>query len=249
MRILKLFICFSFLSITATRAQLVDGVVEYVPELNNVLKSVVDKQKDNMAKSKVLKMEQMLIDASKQITYKCEFSGSISKFSLVGGMALDDKGDLKNHLLNLAILYTGRGKYYTNLQTGQQLTIKNNYGQDYNILGSIEKRPWELTKTTKKIGNFTCYKATYIKKLPKRNYTVVAWYTPQIPLPFGPLDHGGNLPGLILELHLPMASYYAKSVTLNPKNQPQITWPTNIHTISKEKYRQQGEVVLKAIKN
>lgn len=62
---------------------------------------------------------------------------------------------------------------------------------------------WNLTNETKEIGGYKCYKATYtyIQKWRGREFPwkVVAWYSPEIPLPYGPIRYSG-LPGLILEL-------------------------------------------------
>ncbi len=62
-----------------------------------------------------------------------------------------------------------------------------------------EKKPtidWQLKKETKKIGNLVAHKAT--GKFRGREYT--AWYTLEIPLPYGPWKLQG-LPGLILEAY------------------------------------------------
>ena len=62
-----------------------------------------------------------------------------------------------------------------------------------------EKKPeikWQLEKETKKIGNFKTHKAT--TKFRGRLYT--AWYTLEVPLPYGPWKLQG-LPGLILEAY------------------------------------------------
>lgn len=62
-----------------------------------------------------------------------------------------------------------------------------------------EKRPiidWKLQSETKKIGNFEAHKA--IGKFRGRLYT--AWYTMDIPLPYGPWKLQG-LPGIILEAY------------------------------------------------
>ncbi len=67
-----------------------------------------------------------------------------------------------------------------------------------------EKRDyiWVLTKETKVIDGYTCYKATttyiYETKIPEE-ITVTAWYCPTIPFQTGPNGYFG-LPGLIMEL-------------------------------------------------
>ena len=55
---------------------------------------------------------------------------------------------------------------------------------------------WQLTTESKKIGVYTVQKATAAFR--GRNYT--AWFTTQIPLPYGPWKLSG-LPGLILEAY------------------------------------------------
>lgn len=55
---------------------------------------------------------------------------------------------------------------------------------------------WELHQETKQIGNFSCQKATI--KFRGRNY--IAWFTNDIPVPFGPWKFQG-LSGLILEVY------------------------------------------------
>lgn len=62
-----------------------------------------------------------------------------------------------------------------------------------------EKRPvidWNLEQETKKIGEFKAHRATTTFR--GRSYT--AWYTLEVPLPYGPWKLQG-LPGLILEAY------------------------------------------------
>lgn len=67
-----------------------------------------------------------------------------------------------------------------------------------NAIYAKEKRPnlnWKFVNETKKISKFNCKKATTTFR--GRNY--VAWYTQDIPLPYGPWKIQG-LPGMILEV-------------------------------------------------
>lgn len=68
---------------------------------------------------------------------------------------------------------------------------------------------WNLQNETKTIGKFTCHKATS----QFRGRTYIAWYTPEIPLPYGPWKLQG-LPGLILEAYDSSEEvyYYFKSI-------------------------------------
>jgi GLPGLI family protein len=55
---------------------------------------------------------------------------------------------------------------------------------------------WNITDSTKKIGKYVCTKAT--AHFRGRHYT--AWFTPKIPVPYGPWKLAG-LPRLILQAH------------------------------------------------
>lgn len=74
----------------------------------------------------------------------------------------------------------------------------------------LSKIKWEISKEQKKIGNFTCTKATTTF----RGRVFIAWFTNEIPLPFGPWKLQG-LPGLILEAHDPKKEiyFYFKNLT------------------------------------
>lgn len=71
-----------------------------------------------------------------------------------------------------------------------------NQWKNYYVAEKTPKIEWELEKETKKIGKFTANKATGVF----RGRTYTAWYTLEIPLPYGPWKLQG-LPGLILEAY------------------------------------------------
>ncbi len=65
---------------------------------------------------------------------------------------------------------------------------------EYTVEDNWIKIQWEIRDDKRKIGNFICKKA--IGDFRGRRY--IAWYTEEIPLPYGPFKLYG-LPGLILE--------------------------------------------------
>lgn len=68
--------------------------------------------------------------------------------------------------------------------------------QIYLIKEKAPDIPWNITDSTKKLGNYRAIKAT--AHFRGRDYT--AWFTPEIPVPYGPWKLLG-LPGLILQAY------------------------------------------------
>jgi len=72
---------------------------------------------------------------------------------------------------------------------------------------------WKLLGATKKIGDFNCQNAS----IEFRGRTFIAWFTIDIPVPFGPYKFKG-LPGLILEINDSEKLWYMKAIKINLKN-------------------------------
>jgi GLPGLI family protein len=77
---------------------------------------------------------------------------------------------------------------------------------------------WKLTKESKIILGYTCYKATSfdVEEGKATNKKVTAWYCPNIPVPFGPNNYTG-LPGLVLELENVNCTFTATTIDLKAK--------------------------------
>lgn len=80
---------------------------------------------------------------------------------------------------------------------------------------------WKIEKETKKIGNFSCKKAT--ASFRGRNY--IAWFATDISLPYGPWKLNG-LPGLILEAYDTNKTvyWYFKSVEYPSKSKEMVKY-------------------------
>lgn len=154
------------------------------------------------------------------------------------------------------------GVEYKNTADKRFLTSKESFGKQFLIENSAEMPAWEMGSETKNIGNYTCYKATYVKKVtetfrmrpprpggedkeedkkdePKepKEITVTAWYTPQIPVSTGPEKYWG-LPGLILELNEGNSTILCTEVVLNSKDKVTIKEPTKGKKVTEKEYRE-----------
>lgn len=96
-------------------------------------------------------------------------------------------------------------------------------GNIYYIKEITPKIEWKISRDSKEIGKFTCKKATTFFR--GRQYT--AWFTNEIPVPFGPWKLQG-LPGLILEAYdtEKYVHWYFKNVEYPSKTKEAIKYLT-----------------------
>lgn len=92
----------------------------------------------------------------------------------------------------------GRGdsEYYTNLEKGLAVNKTEFLGRTFLVDGG-EKIEWKVTGEMEMIAGYQCMKATFMQD----TIPVVAWFTPQIPISFGPGRYAG-LPGLVLSVDI-----------------------------------------------
>lgn len=83
---------------------------------------------------------------------------------------------------------------------------------------SVKNLQWVLTKESKVINGYPCFKATatysFISHKGNATKNIVAWYAPGIAVHYGPKNYVG-LPGLIVELAEGPFLYQMKSITFN----------------------------------
>ena len=145
--------------------------------------------------------------------------------------------------LNLILMEMGfdRGLYYMNYETNKHLRQVNLSSDLFLIESKIESQKWKKTDETKQIGKYTCFKATtkVLEETVSKGTVekeVVAWFTPEIPISFGPAGFGG-LPGLILEIQKGQFILYSEKISLNA-NTEKIKVPKRGIKVSEEEFRE-----------
>ncbi|MEM1339591.1 MAG: GLPGLI family protein [Bacteroidota bacterium] len=175
------------------------------------------KYKPNMLENNDVGLNGIFNELDKQaenISFSLIFKGFESFFEVEGSM----ENDYAPIAMSYANAIISKGKYYTNLQENEVVREFETLGEKFLISSEISiSSDWVLTKETKKIGNFLCFKAlkqkTIENSIKKTDFEIIAWYTPELPVRFGPRDYNG-LPGLILELTDTHFTFYVEKVQI-----------------------------------
>ena len=156
----------------------------------------------------------------------------------------------------------GQGSIYKNTKDKKMIEDVEQFSKRFLVTEDMEQSQWEMGIETKKIGQYTCYKATLVKedknidwgsifsrrgnkkkdstnakenKPVKKMLTVTAWYTPQIPVSTGPDTYYG-LPGLILELNAGRTTMLCTEVAINTQETLEIEAPNKGKEVSRDEY-------------
>lgn len=122
---------------------------------------------------------------------------------------------------------------YKEMNKEMMLTKQEFMGRAFLIDSPFENHNWKISGESKKILDYNCIKAT----LQDTSKTVVAWFTPQIPVSNGPGSYH-KLPGMILELDINEGkrTLLAEKVTLTPNEKGTITKPKKGKKVSRAEY-------------
>lgn len=136
-----------------------------------------------------------------------------------------------------------RDRIYKNTKEKRYSSARDLFGKPFLIKDELKATDWKLTKETKQIGQYTCYKAIYDRQqeffqsvtinheeeknteATTKTITVEAWYTPDIPVSHGPEMYWG-LPGLIMEVKNGNSTLICTEVVLNSKDKVEINEPS-----------------------
>ena len=161
---------------------------------------------------------------------------------------------------SISMKMSGGGKKYLNTKEKVSLEEDEIFGKAFLIQEPLVQPEWKLVNESKKIGQYTCFKAELtvpVTELQKQNYqeflkreekkpalfkmdepkdrVITAWYTPEIPVSFGPANYWG-LPGLILEINEERTVILCSKVVLNSKTKLKIKKPSEGDKVSKKEF-------------
>ncbi|WP_299431847.1 GLPGLI family protein [uncultured Aquimarina sp.] len=148
---------------------------------------------------------------------------------------------------------------YKNSKEERFVAQRDLFSKMFLVKDTLRNYNWKLENETKKIGNYTCYKATSKQTIrqsqnisinndqedeenfKEEEIVITAWYAPEIPVNNGPATFWG-LPGLIMEVNDGLQNILCNKIVLNPKKKVEITEPTKGKVITESKF---GEIMQK----
>jgi len=173
----------------------------------------------------------------------------------------------------ISVSFSGGGKKYLNLKDKKSRVEEEIFGKEFLIVEPLEKPDWKLLNETKKIGEYNCFKAELLIQVTEKqkeeykeflkkeevkpalfkmdepkDKTIVAWYTPEIPVSFGPNNYWG-LPGLILEINEDDTIILCSKVALNTKEKSKIKVPNTGDKVTQKQFDEIQKKKMDSMKN
>lgn len=146
------------------------------------------------------------------LTYSLRFTKDQSIYQMEKGMGIDD-----DRQLEAASIVAGKGVYF--YENNGNLIIQKEFAGDlFLVEPDSAEFGWKILDERKMIGEFECIKAIGVNKgFDNKESTVIAWFSPQINIPYGPKEYFG-LPGLILEVEDKGIIYYCSSISFREQH-------------------------------
>lgn len=212
-------------------AQNISGIITYNHSITPISKKILDSIAKNSKNKnpRFQKMTREIFSNTPDVKSFLEFNNEQSLYKVE-----DKMENYNNKMPNINRIFAGSDNiYYKNTKT-KEYFYESNLGEL--LLIGIKPKKWQITQETKKLGNYTCYKAIDIESKNKK-MKPIAWFTPEIPISFGPLDFNG-LPGLVLQVELANRIINATNIVLNPKEDIKIEKPVKGKKITAEENQQ-----------
>jgi len=191
---MKYLLTLTLFMITSTVFSQTSAVCTYRVVRND--KNIKINKEDNELQVKSKTMLNKALEITEKFSYTLVFNKNESLYQIEDFLPIDGAN---NNLFNIARAFGGKGIFYQNKENNLVLEQSSVMANNFLITSDLFS-DWKITKETKKINGFLCYKAVRkCETCPSRESESV-WFTADIPVPFGTLGYGG-LPGLIMEIN------------------------------------------------
>jgi len=260
--ILKASFVFLFLSANAVNAQNFNGTAVYESKTKT---DGIDVTSNDMTDDMKKEMNEKVAKAFEK-TYILNFNKFESFYFQEEKLEAPSPGTNKGFTFKVS---GSDKKIYKNSKEKIELSEEEFFGKEFLVQDSLPNWNWKLESETKKIGNYTCHKATFmipVSEEDKKEFEnlkkdkndgktnllelsepkeklVTAWYAPEIPVSFGPDKYGG-LPGLILEINDGQTIILCSKISLNPKSKIEIKRLSKGKKVTQKQYE---EIVVKQL--
>lgn len=243
-------------AVLGLQAQEFQGKAEYISKviLKNKVESTEKKSGEDAVFSASL-LEAMKLASEK--TYLLTFNKQECLYEEIQKL---DKPKAPSTGMVMSVTFSSNGKTYLDTKAKSKIVEDEIFGKEFLIVDALVKPDWKLVDETKKIGDYTCYKAEiiipvtekqksdfkdFLKKQENKislfpmqepkDKVVTAWYTPEIPFSLGPRNYWG-LPGLILEVNEGNLIMLCSKVTLSNKEVTKIKIPNTGKKVTQAKF-------------
>ena len=240
------------------KAQEFQGKAEYFSK--RIIKEKVEVNKAAGENEISPEMEKAFQEAMKKATEKKHLLTFNKGECLYEEQQALEKPEIPSSGMVISVSYSGGGKKYLDLKNKKSIVEEEIFGKEFLIVEPLEKPDWKLLNETKKIGEYNCFKAEILIQVTEKqkeeykeflkkeetkpslfkmeepkDKTIVAWYTPEIPVSFGPNNYWG-LPGLILEINEDETIILCSKVTLSNKEKSKIKVPNTGDKVNQKKF-------------
>lgn len=206
-------------------------------------------------------MEQQL-PTSRTDKYELLFDQQASLWKQ-GERELDDEGpSFGGEGMQVRMVVAGSNDVlYTRFDSSLRVEKRELFDKLFIVDDTISRLKWKMTGENKIILNHTCMKAEAVRiskrmtmnmdngKMERKEVedtaSIVAWFAMDIPVPAGPSEFQGQLPGLILELDVRNGDQVYKAVTLEEKaDLTKIKAPTGKKRYTQEEFRKERDKMM-----
>ncbi|MEM9679000.1 MAG: GLPGLI family protein [Bacteroidota bacterium] len=175
-----------------------------------------------------------LYDIALNLKFRLSFNQTQSSFAIVKELPVDFE-DFKTRMA--VLLLRGKSIFFTDIDKKYLLEQKEIMNEPFIIKANFDELDWELTKESKKISDFSCYKAVGRRAFRDKNGNtkeakLIAWYCPEIPYGFGPFE-AVSLPGMVLEFKSGQFVFTASKIDFN-KSETEIVKPSKGKLLSQK---------------